>query len=79
MVKVKSKLKKKLAELDYPCESSNQLDVKLHSMNAKLHFPMKIDVISSYVYIAPPKSPSNLLKCWIIPNTCTYDISKVIY
>lgn len=56
MVKVKSKLNKKLAELDYPCESSNQLDVKLHSMNAKLHFPMKIDVISSYVYIAPQKA-----------------------
>lgn len=25
-------------------------------MNAKLHFPMKIDVISSYVYIAPQKA-----------------------
>lgn len=74
MVKVNKKIKiKNLAELDYPCKSSNQLDVKLHTMNVRHHFPMKIDVIK----INDRKSPSILLKCWIIPNTCTYDISII--
>lgn len=57
MVKVNKINKKKLAELDYPCESSNQLDVKLHTMNVRQQFPMNIDVINSIA----PKSPSKNL------------------